>query len=569
MKTTRLLRWALFAALMAVFGLLGCEKLDIYSIDSPSDLQNRIDSIAAANAAANSGDTTFLTIATTIVGAEDNTAAWWTAFSDYFAIPSGKLLHLEFVNHSSGVNNYNNWNLVVANVEGHSTTDNADYSEYFVLRSDAFGWGNSDYDGNMITNDYPDTDGDGDVWNDFRTTMQGAYVSIDVDHSATGNVYVTATAVGTNGTTITETYQQPVSATEDIVAFLVCDGSYFEMKKAYLIPSKVTEVVDVDPDSIVITGTPTFVEIGNTNFWGDAKATVYFADGSSTEVDSSNLSFTVVPDMSTVGTKAVVVTYNKTKQGAYSKPISSSYTLLVANAITALEITTMPTVTTYTFPGPTAPWFDPTGMVVTATYSDGTKSVIANENLQFVNPGGEGAQNAVVTYVGATSTVTTTCPITNSVGATETVGPTDFASVWWTSFSNEYNVASGSSRVFTMRCYSSGANNWNAPLVILRKANKTEYAVLRMDNFGWGSSWDATKATSDWDWTTFASNINDSDIKITITNSGDNTVTVRYDVTYANGTTHYQEYTGLTIDSSDLNCAITIDGCYVNITKVE
>ena len=81
------------------------------------------------------------------------------------------------------------------------------------------------FDIKMITQNYPDTDGDSDIWNDFRTTMQGAHVSIDVDHSATGNVYVTATAVGTNGTTLVETYQQPVSATANIVAFLVCDGS--------------------------------------------------------------------------------------------------------------------------------------------------------------------------------------------------------------------------------------------------------------------------------------------------------------------------------------------------------
>ena len=149
-----------------------------------------------------------------------------------------------------------------------------DYKEYFVLRSDAWGWGGTmaddgyTFDISMITQNYPDTDGDGDIWNDFRTTMQGAYVTIEVDHSATGNVFVTATAVGTNGTTLVETYQQPVSATADIVAFLVCDGSYFEMKKAYLIPSKVTVVEDVNPVSIAIAGAPAFVELGNDKLLG-------------------------------------------------------------------------------------------------------------------------------------------------------------------------------------------------------------------------------------------------------------------------------------------------------------
>ena len=90
------------------------------------------------------------------------------------------------------------------------------------------------FDLKMVTQDYPDTDGDGDIWNDFRKTMEGARVSIEVDHSSTGNVFITATAVGKNGTKLVEIYQQPVSATADIMAFLVCDGSHFEMKNRYI-----------------------------------------------------------------------------------------------------------------------------------------------------------------------------------------------------------------------------------------------------------------------------------------------------------------------------------------------
>ena len=139
MKTTKLLRSTLCAAILAAIGLVGCEQLDIYSIDAPSDLQSRIDSIAAANAGKNTGDTTYLTIATAIVGAEDNTSGWWTAFSDYFTIPTNKLLHLEFVNHGTGVNNWNNWNLAVTNEI--ADRDGDGYKEYFVIRSDAWGWG--------------------------------------------------------------------------------------------------------------------------------------------------------------------------------------------------------------------------------------------------------------------------------------------------------------------------------------------------------------------------------------------------------------------------------------------
>ncbi len=568
MKKTKLIRCALCAAVLAAFGLVGCEKLDLYSIDAPADLQSRIDSIAASKP--DTGDTTYVTISTAIVGAEDNSSGWWTAFSDYFTIPTNKLLHLEFINHGSGVNNWNNWNLCVCNVANRSA---ADYKEYFVLRSDAYGWGGGmaaegyAYDSKMISQNYPDTDGDGDIWNDFRTTMQGARVSLDIDHSATGNVYVTATAVGTNGITLVETYQQPVSSTADIVAFLVADGSYFEMKKAYLIPSKVTVIEDVSPVSITVEGAPAFVELGNTNFWGDATATVTYADGSSAQVDSSDISFNVIPDMTTLGKKTVVVAYSKTKQGAYGKAVSTFYTLEVTNPVVSLEVTTLPNITTYYYYNSDPILFNTAGIVVTATYSDGTKGIIPTGNLQFGKiPAATGSQSVVITYVGATKTVTTTCPVTLVKGVSQ-VGATDFSSGWWTAFSADYTVASGSSKTFTMYCYSDNLANWHSPCTILRKADKTEYAVVRMDNFGWGSGYSTATLTSDWNWDKFQSNINGSKVVITVTNNGNNTADVLYNVTYANGETHFQKYAGVTVDSSDLNCALVTEESYLVIVQ--
>jgi hypothetical protein len=419
----------------------------------------------------------------------------------------------------------------------------------------------------MITQNYPDTDGNGDIWNDFRTTMQGARVSIDIDHSATGNVYVKATAVGTNGTTLVETYQQPVSSTANILAFLVCDGSYFEMKKAYLIPSKVTVVADVNPVSIAITGAPKFVEFGNKNFWGDAKATVTFADGSSAKADSTDISFTVIPDMTTLGVKTVIVAYSKTKQGAYGKAVSNYYTLEVTNPVVSLQVSTLPSITKYYYFNSDPILFNTTGIVVTATYSDGTKGIIPNATLKFGKvPAANGSQAVVISYIGATKTVTTTCPLTLVKGASQ-VGATDFSSAWWTAFSADYKVASGSSKTITMYCYSDNLANWHSPCTILRKADKTEYGVVRMDNFGWGSGYGTAIATSDWDWTKFTSNQSGSKVVITVKNNGNNTADILYNVTYANGETHFQKYAGVTVDSSDLNCALVTEESYLVIVE--
>ena len=571
MKTTKLLKFALYFAILAAIGLVGCEKLDLYSIDAPSDLQSRIDSIAAAKP--NTGDTTYVTITTAIVGAENNSSGWWTAFSDYFSVPTGKLLHLEFINHGTGVNNWNNWNLAVTNEIADRAA--ADYKEYFVLRSDAYGWGgkmaNVDpryaFDIKMITHNYPDTDGNGDIWNDFRTTMQGARVSLDIDHSATGNVFVTATAVGTNGVTLVETYQQPVSAAADLIAFLICDGSYFEMKKAYLIPSKVTVVEDVNPVSIAVTGTPAFLELGNKNFWGDAKATVTFADGSSAQVDSADISFNVIPDMTTLGVKTVVVAYSKTKQGAYCKAVTTFYKLEVTNPVVGLEVTTMPLITKYYYFSGDPILFNTTGLVVTGTYSDGTKAVIPKETLQFGKiPAASGTQSALISYVGATKTVTTTCPLTLVKGIGQ-VGANDFSTAWWTAFSADYKVPSGSSKTLTMYCYSDNLANWHSPCTILRKSDKTENAVVRMDSFGWGAGYGTATLTSDWNWDKFTSNISGSKVVITVTNNGNNTADVLYNVTYATGETHFQKYAGVTVDSADLNCALVTEVSYLVIVE--
>ena len=339
------------------------------------------------------------------------------------------------------------------------------------------------------------------------------------------------------------------------------------MKKAYLIPSKVTVIADENPVSIAIAGAPSFVELGNKNFWGDAKATVTYADGSSAQADSTDISFSVIPDMTTLGVKTVIVAYSKTKQGAYGKAVTNYYKLEVTNPVTNLEVTTLPAITKYYFYGSDPVIFNTSGIAVTATYSDGSKGILPNETLQFGRiPAAAGAQTAVITYVGATKTVTTTCPFTLVKGVSQ-VGASDFSSPWWTAFSNDYAVASGASKTITMYCYSDNLANWHSPCTILRKADKSEYGVVRMDNFGWGSGLGTSTSTSDWNWGAFTSSISGSKVVITVTNNGNNTADILYNVTYANGETHFQKYAGVTVDSSDLNCALVTEESYLVITE--
>ena len=160
------------------------------------------------------------TVSTTTVGTEDNTAAWWTAFTDYFSIPKGQSQQIEFTNHTSGANNWNNWNFALATDADRGGTG---YAEYFVLRSDLYGWGDSNYNAANIASDGYDG------WDAFRTNMEGAKVTITITRSGS-DIAIKAVATCTNGKVYTEKYHQTCGdGSQTVRAFLICDSSHFVM----------------------------------------------------------------------------------------------------------------------------------------------------------------------------------------------------------------------------------------------------------------------------------------------------------------------------------------------------
>lgn len=571
MKTPRLMLSVLCTAAFTAAVSVSCSEISMIEINAPEDLQSRIDEIAEKNKK-DTGDTTYVTIATAIVGAEDCSSGWWTEFSDYFPVPSNKLLHLEFVNHGSGANNWNNWNLCLAK----GKRDGEGYSEYFVIRSDAYGWGNGDYNGALISTDYQDIDGDGDIWNDFRANIEGAYVEMDIDHSVSGYAFVTVKMTSKDGSVVmTETYNHPVTS-DEFNAFLICDGSWFEMKKAYLIPSKIAAVEDQQPVSIVATGYPTALEIGDEDFWGEAIATVTFEDGSVAAADKDDITFTVVPDLTTIGMKTVVYSYSKTKQGNYGKSVNNFYTIEVTNPIVSLEAAAKVNV----IGNAKYATLSAGAFQVEATYSDGTKSMLAPSQFsvaftgeKFIHEATVGTVEnvATITYTSASGkTVETSADLVIAKSSNEPqtaqVGASDFSTGWWVpeGFSKEFHVAPYTSETVTMTLGSDNLANFHSACTALRATDLTEYAVVRQDHFGWGTGYETVAASSNWNWDTFAGNLNGSEITITVTNCGDNTANVRYKVTYANGEEHFQYYDNLGVNSSDLNFCNIVEEAYLN-----
>jgi len=560
MKTQKMMLKAFCALAAAAAVSVGCTGLEPYSVDAPEDLADKIAEYEAEKAAKQTDDYTEITITSALVGAEDNSAAWWTEFSQYFVIPSGKKLVIEFENYGTGANNWNNWNVCVASAADRDTDG---YSEYFVLRSDAYGWGNADYNGAMIEFDY----GGQEVnWDEFREKMQGAYVTMSIDHARAGVAFLEAQSVAKDGFVITEKYNQPVSATDDIEAFLICDGSHFNVKKAYLVPSEIAEIPDEDAVSINVANLPLTVEVDSPveDILANAVATVTFADNSTANVALKDVNFAMDETFtSTVGKKTLVYSYSKTKQGNYGTSVAGYAVIEVTNPVTALEVTKAPEMTTYyVYDMPVN--FYSAGIEVTATYADGTTGIMETSTLTFgqVQPQA-GTQSVEVSYTGGSTIVTTTCDVTAVMG-TSAVGLPDFTNGWWTTFSEDAKVEAGASKVIKMQLYSDNLANYHSPCVILRRADLSEYCVVRMDHYGWGDdNYAGVVAESDWNWDVFAGSLNMSMVTVTVTNNGDGTAEILYNVTYPNGEEHFQKYSNIIVDAEDLQTALVTEESYL------
>ncbi len=576
MKTQNLMLKALcaFAATAAVS--VGCTGLKTYQIDAPDDLASKIAEYKAEKESKQSDDYTEIDITVPVVGSEDNTSGWWTEFSQYFTVPSGKKLVLEFENYGSMENNWNNWNACVC--LGERDTDG--YSEYFVIRSDAYGWGNADYNGAMIYFDY---NGQEVNWDEFRVKMYGATVIMTLDHAKAGAAYFTAQNFPADDPefVITETYNQPVSSTEDINLFLVCDASHFNVKKAYLVPSEIEEIPDEEAVSISVAGFPEAIEVGAYSSFEEllenveVTGTVTFADNSIATVAEEDITFTASTTFGQkVGTETIVYSYSKTKQGNYGQAVGGYTTIDVSNPIDAIAATAY----AYKIGGAKHVTLTPSSFEIIATYRDGSKAPLKSSQVAmyftddvYTYACEEGVIENVATLVytaasGKELTAQANLVIepSNQAPQVEMVGAEDFSNPWWTTFSNNWGVPAYTSQAVSMYVGSDNLGNWHSPCVIVRKADGTEYGVVRMDNYGWGTGYEGFVISScNWNWDTFAANINGSQVAITVANGGDGYASVRYHVLSADGNTYFQYYDGFVVDSSDVTFALVTEESYL------
>lgn len=549
-------------AAMGLTALTGCEGSDMFSVNGPDWLSEKIDSIA------NSNKGTVPTISPTTLGATDNSDAWWTSHLDAdVKIESNKSYSTTFTNYTSGGNNWNNYVVVLRK---------ADKTEYAVMRSDDYCWGDAvgGNGGPLITH----SNSASDDWGAWLAQMNGAKVTVTVTNYGDNTADVVAEVTGTEGLTSTQKYLGIPVESADLYLDFTTDGCHYVFDKAEM---DVADVKDQQPESMELIDVPAEVDKGTSlkDFTSTLKAKVTYADGAVKEVTASDLEFVVVPDMETVGEKYVVATLKKTLLGKTAdKTISANAKFSVVAGIKSITITKAPSRTKYYFYNSAALEgvdhtlaFDPTGMEVTATYVEGDPAVLDNSTLTFSKiPATAGTHQVTITTENGKKTTVDVIVAESAVKAVtmspSVLGAEDNSTLWTAPTYTEFEkIALGQTAVIKFTNYSNLVGNWNNFLAVLRSGD-AEQTVLRADNWGWGAGYEASaKSGGQVDWATWLAAMNGAQVTAYFTNCGNGTVDAQFIMVGTDGNTYNQYYLGLNnFDPSDVQVGFSVDGSHLN-----
>lgn len=562
MKKINKLASAVCTAALGLLAMTSCEGGDIFSVNSPDWITEKADSIA------NSEKSDEVRVSPITLGATDNSDAFWASHLDQdIQIESNWAYTVSFTNYTSGASNWNNFYVVLRN--------SAKDVEYAVCRADNYGW-DTNYNDAGYDKCTASSTASAD-WAAWLAVMNGAKVTVTVTNYGDNTADVVANMVGTDGSTYTQKYIGIGVESADLYLDFTTDGCHYVFDNDGLVT--VESVVDQEPVSMELQGVPSQIKVGTPkdSLLADVTAKVTYAEGAVKEVGAEDLDFIIVPDLETTGTKYLVATLNKTMLGkSAASSINANASFEVVAEIAALEVTKKPTASTYKVfantPSGAKYAFSTDGIEVTATYSDGKKSVIADlSQLTFGTvPATEGEHDVTIT---AENGVKTTCKVKVEKVAAEAktpspavLGAEDNSDSWWGSHLDaDVKVPSGKTYAFTFTNHSSLANQWNNYVIVLRNTAKdTEYGVLRSDNYGWGTGYSAAALGCDngGDWTTWLTAMNGAKVTVYVTNNGNGTADVYTIAKGTDGKTYTQYYVGLTVDSSDLNVDFTTDGCH-------
>lgn len=594
MKRLNKLAAVFCVAAMALTAMTGCEGSDMFSVNSPDWLSEKIDSIEKAN---QSTEEVLVGMNEDVytVGNTDFSSAFFTSFSKYYVVQDNQKWNAVFnlnIN-PSAINTYKNFALFITNDVDRGGTG---YAEYGVIRFDNQPSGNSEW-GDHIDRSCVQSNLTFETDKDKGVEKLGGKVTLTVDRSRVDTFMVKIT----NGT-VTKTYIQPSkignlnadASNSKIRCFLVPEGSYIDFQQSNVEPiGGYTSAQDKAPVSMVLNNVPAEVD-ENTPLekaMENVSATVTFEEGITKVIPAKELYFSAINDMDVSGTKNLIVIYNKTFKGENaSTPIVAQKTFEVVPAITALHIVSAPTRLTYKYyeaagiTNPASAVFpvDTKGLTVQATYLNGvTRDITLDKLVISAVPMKAGKQAVTVT---AKNGVKTTFDVTVEKHAATFVTPSpailgaeDCTTGWWGAHLDaDVKVPAGETRAFSFTNLG-GAANWNNYVVVLRNAALAEYVVVRSDNFGWTGDnsgpygWKNCTAgsTGAADWATWLAGMNGAKVVVYVTNNNNGTADVLAITTGTDGKVNTQYYYGIDgVDANDLFVDFTVDSSCLKFDTV-
>ena len=152
-----------------------------------------------------------------VLGAEDNSTAFWGAHSEKVKVPIGETYKMRFENFSGG-SNWNNFVIVLTNSDGST--------EYGVLRADNWGWGTG-WPGEELASKCTPSGGQAD-WATWLAAMDGAMVTVSVTNNGDGTCDVRCVMEGNDGVTYYQDYigLNTVTDPNDLNFHFTIDGSH-------------------------------------------------------------------------------------------------------------------------------------------------------------------------------------------------------------------------------------------------------------------------------------------------------------------------------------------------------
>lgn len=587
MRLVKKIAYACYSLTFGLLALTSCTDGELYDVNAPDWISDKIQEIEDSKKQPEEEVLEGMQEDVYTIGNTDFTSSWWAAFSKYYVVPDGEKWNAVFNLHINPTDNtyYKNFVLVITNDADRGGTG---YTEYGAIRFDFAAALNSEW-GDYIDRQYisstlifsPD---ESNI--DANVQKLGGKVTLTVDRTSENAFTVKIT----NGE-VTKIYKQPYKEENlntdannaNIRCFLVTEGSYIDFLQTNIVPiGGLTSAEDKNPVSMVLQDIPDQVNVGTPleEAMADVSAIITFEEGVTKTVPAAELTFSAIPDMEQPGVKTLVAIYNKTFKGENcDKPIMASTTFEAVEKIASIEVTTPPSHTRYYYYTSAATAsltdrtmvFDPTGLVVTATYTDGSTRTVDNARLSFsAVPAKAGSQSVTITAgeeVTATVEVTVFESTVSEVRNTANmVGAEDNSTGFGAAFSDYFSIPMGETKSITFTNYSNLVNFWNNFVVVLRKANYIdEYAFVRADNWGMGNGYDAcVHSGTQGDLNTWLAGMNGAKVTVYVTNCGNSTADVQAVMEGTTGTTSTQYYLGInTVNPDDLHFALTVDGCHL------